>query len=220
MFRISKISIAATTLVLGLPVLVMFQNCGQPGSASTTSSATNASIVSESLLIIPTSSNNADIQLDDPVLSEDNDFDHAKGSVGQCDQLVISDILLNIASIGANPTKPDQIGFEIVDSDKSISMDKLNLKIRALKSENIREIILLLSADGNKLLNSENVAMDLKTPSAQQSGIKVKLADEFSVVAGKTYNLELTVNPNEQIVTNKSKCLFKPVVRDALLSAL
>ena len=82
------------------------------------------------------------------------------------------------------------------------------------------EIMLILNSTGNKVLSTDNVAMELKTPSQQQSGLKIKLVEEFSVYSGQVYNLELSINPSEQIITNKNKCLFKPIVREALLSEI
>lgn len=219
MRRIPKMNVALIAMIAGVPVLLFFQNCGQAGSVSTASAALNANSTSDSMVIVPPTS--ADINLNKPpVDSDDNNFDHSKGSIGQCGDVVISDILLKISSISSNCDKPDQKSFEIIDSDKSISLDKLTLKVKALKSEKVREIMLILSSSGNKVLSADNIAMDLKAPSAQQSGLKVKLSEEFSVEAGQIYSLELSVNPSEQIVTNKNKCIFKPIVRDALLSAL
>jgi hypothetical protein len=238
MFKLTKINVVIATFLTGIPVILFFQNCGQAGSLTTTSkNDVSAKSTTDSFVIVPPSSESHDqiISIHKPPLSIDENNGSgsaaassdssesdsaAKGSIAQCGTLIISDILLKVASISMNCDKPNENGFQIIDSDKTISLDKLNLKVRALKSNKIKEIFLLLSVDENKVLSSDNIAMDLKAPSAQQSGIKIKLDKEISVVEGKNYNLELSINPSEQIVTNKNKCLFKPVVHAATISSL
>lgn len=231
MLNLTKSNVALTALMLSLPVALFFQNCGQPGSIASSGGevALDSIIKTSDVMLIkppseqidsssssgPTSHN--DIHLDDPI---DDDASSPKGSVGQCGEFAISDILLSVASISAHSDKPNDVSFEILDSDKSISLDKLSLKIKALKSEKLKEVFLLLSAHGNKILSSTNVAMDLKTPSAQQSGLKVKLEEIASVEADQSYLLELVIVPSEQIIGNKNKCIFRPVLRSAKLVAL
>lgn len=135
-----------------------------------------------------------------------------------CKGLDISDILLNVKSVSANNSKDTSL--LIVDENKTISLNKLTLKVKALKSGRIKEVFIQLNADGNKVLSAQNNVMILKTPSAQTAGLKVKLASEISVVVGHTYSIELVIKPADQIVANPNKCIFKPVVKEAYLVSL
>ena len=150
--------------------------------------------------------------------SNDASDGNSKGSVGLCNPSAISDVLLSIVSISSNSAKPNQADFEILDADKSVSLEKPTLKLRALLSGSVNQLFMLLSPEGNKILNKDSSVVDFKTPSGQQSGIKIQLANA-DVVAGRTYVLSLSINPAEQIVTNKVKCLFKPVIKSATLVA-
>ncbi len=228
MIRISKFNISLAFALIGLPTMLFFQNCSQAGSLSVDSAlALNASEkTSDTLIIVPPdsdsqqNSDNSIIQLDDP--KSTSPVTNRDGTIANaaCAGLEISDILLHVASISLNSANPKEVALEIIDKNKSISLDKLNLKIKAHKNENAHEIFLLLSPDGNKVLSAQNVAMDLKTPSAQNSGLKIKLAQDVQIEDGQMYNLELVINPSEQIVNNNNKCIFKPVVQEAHLKLI
>jgi hypothetical protein len=222
MLRMTKSNVAIATVLASIPVMIFFQNCAQTAPVNAgDSSAVNASPTTDSMIIVTPNRPNESLQASDGTdIVTDDIVDSGKGSIGRCNDLSISDILLKIASISMSLSNPTELGFEIVDSNKSISLDKLTLKIKALKTDKARELYLLLSSDGNKILSTENVAMDLITPSEQSLGIKVKLLNDVSVEEGHIYELELAINPSEQIVTNKSKCIFRPIIREAVLSAL
>lgn len=236
MFRSRKVILALSTLVLSFPVVVFFQNCGQAGQIQTSQllpTQQENKISSDSLVVIqPTEpiEDNYEIHLDDPKYNDKNDKDSKETSsaehhdsedksisASKCQQVTISDIMLNIDSVRNHGANESDL-LEVIENDKSITLDKLTLKVRASKSEKVKELFLVLNEEGNKILSSENQALELKTPSAQQSGLKVKLDKEIQLKKDSSYNLELVINPAEQILSTKTKCIFKPVVHEAHLS--
>jgi hypothetical protein len=246
MKQFKKNYIIFSLIVLSLPVLFLFQNCGQQGGINTknTDLAINSVNVSDSLVIKPIDNleqfpnivddtqsisnggSSADVRLNPPsdIVIDDGKNSSSrgpKGSIGTCGKINISDILLKVSSVGVANDLKSNLSFEVIDIDKYISLDKLTLKIKALKNiSNLKEIFILLDSSGNKILSTENVTMSLVTPSAQESGLKIKLIEPISIQANSSYNLDLVINQNDQIIANKTKCIFKPVIQEAHLIAL
>jgi len=223
MVKMTRKNVLLSLLAIGVPTLFFFQNCAQNGSAAASPATIFQSTTnSESLFVVPpTSSQISDINITPPDQSEDDNKSSDKGSIGSCDKLAVSDILLKIVSISSNHENPNQLSFEIIDSDKSVSLEKLTLKIKAIKTEQIKNIVLILNAQGNKILTADNVVIDLKTPVNEQSIVRVNLIKEYTITEGRTYNLVLKVNPNELIAsTNKNNCLFKPLIQAADLASI
>jgi hypothetical protein len=137
--------------------------------------------------------------------------DSSKHDANSCADLAISDILLKVKSLGSD--------IKIVDLDKSISLDKLSLKIKALNSIKTKMLFLSLESEGNKVLSLENVVLELKTPSGQTAGLKVQLSSEYSLKSGQFYIIHFKIDPKEQLVNNAKKCIFKPVLRSASIYA-
>lgn len=75
----------------------------------------------------------------------------------------------------------------------------------------ISQIRLLLGDDNYIIKNGERI--ELKTPSAQQSGLKLKVNEEFE--AGKEYDLVIDFDAGKSIVKagNSGKYILKPVLR-------
>ncbi len=228
MTRFFKKNVVLAGLLAAAPVVFFFQNCSQSGSLGLTStSAIGAKATTDTLEATP--SPTADIVLDRiPVTPEDVGLTGSgagqgdtnlnnKGSIGNCNQSEVSDILLKIISLSTNTENDNEASLEIIDADKSVSLEKPTLKVRAKNSATLSHLFLLLDVTGNKILNRDSSVVDFKAPSGQQSGIKIQL-DSTAVLAGQIYILTLDLNPSEQIVTNKSKCLFKPVIKSANLT--
>lgn len=223
MVKMTRKNVVLSLLAVGVPILFFFQNCSQNGTAATSKVALfQSTTTSESLIIVaPTSNQISDINITPPDQSEDDNKSSDKGSIGSCAQLAVSDILLKIVSISSHHENPNEMSFEIVDADKSVSLEKLTLKIKAIKTEQIKNIVLILNTQGNKILTADNVVIDLKTPVNEQSIVRVSLIKEYTVTEGYTYNLVLKVNPNELIAsTNKNNCLFKPLIQAADLASI
>ncbi len=242
MYHIKKNLKTIIAVLATLPVLFFFQNC-QPGSVSVSdnqsSKLATSGVTTDTFVVVTDDEANMvnTMPVDNPVDGgsgyvsggkgsghsgapttdpdspkvprEPGSDDGSKGS--SCKNLVISDVLLNVSSVDS---------FLIIDADKLISLNKPTLKIKALRSEVLKNLFVVLNADGNKVLSSQSEVLLLKTPSAQTAGLKIHLQEAVSVVAGQSYILELVINPEDQIVGNSQKCIFKPVVKIAHLKAL
>lgn len=129
---------------------------------------------------------------------------------------MMTDIKLNVASIQGVDLKGVQI--TIVDQSPFITMESRKIKIKASKDAVLDKVNLVLDQSGNLVLFSNNTYAELKTPSAQQSGLKVHLDSAISMKAGKTYELFLQFELADQLVIAGKKCLFKPVIHTGNLS--
>ena len=82
-----------------------------------------------------------------------------------------------------------------------------------MPSGEITEIRLVLHDSGNSIV-VDGEQQELKTPSGQSSGFKVKLTENPELVAGATYSLLLDFDAAKSIVaTGNGKYILKPVVR-------
>lgn len=82
-----------------------------------------------------------------------------------------------------------------------------------MPSGEITEIRLVLHDSGNTIVVN-GLEQELKTPSAQSSGWKVKLKENPELVPGVTYSLLLDFDAAKSIVaTGNGKYILKPVVR-------
>lgn len=82
-----------------------------------------------------------------------------------------------------------------------------------MPSGEITEIRLILHDSGNSIV-IDGQEQELKTPSAQSSGWKVKLKENPELVPGVTYSLLLDFDAAQSIVaTGNGKYILKPVVR-------
>lgn len=78
----------------------------------------------------------------------------------------------------------------------------------------IREIRLKLHNEGHFAVDQMGQTCMMQTPSAQQSGLKLKLSDHFEVQAGYSYKIAASFNTNKAIVLQgNGDCLLKPVIR-------
>lgn len=157
---------------------------------------------------------------DDQVIDDDSSqqevADDDAASAGSCGGHSITDVLLNVDSVSANSCGQGSDSVMLVGSNNVMSLNNMSLQIKALKSTTINSLKLVLK-DGNKVLSSESEMFDLKTPSAQQSGLKIHLGQKMQLIEGEIYTLTLNISLEKQIVHNKKKCIFKPVVKSAVL---
>ena len=110
-------------------------------------------------------------------------------------------------------------GMIVLSSDSKnfvISNTQKSIKVKALVDANLSEVRLVLKEEGNSI-SGDGDKYDLKTPSAQQSGIKVKLEKPVSVKKDMMYELVVEIDLNDQIVAAGNKCIFKPVIKSAKL---
>ena len=143
----------------------------------------------------------------------------SKKKMAHCGDIEIQDILLSIRSASTEGLSEEKSEghLEIVDADKTISLNKTILKLKAHKNKTLKELFLGLNPEGNKVLNKDLQVMNLKTAVSKGAGIKVKLDQETTIKEGHEYSLRLTIEQEEQIVDNPAKCSFKPVIKVAIL---
>ncbi len=102
--------------------------------------------------------------------------------------------------------------FNILDFRIGTSSPDILVASGDMPSGEINEIRLVLY-DNNTIVVDGKV-QDLKTPSAQSSGWKVKLTENPELVPGVTYTLLLDFDAAKSIVaTGNGKYILKPVVR-------
>lgn len=222
MVNLTKQNVALAALAVGVPVMFFFQNCSQSSPAAATASdrALGAVSTADTLVVLPSSDAN-DINLNLPSTDDEDNVTSDKGSIARCDQLVISDVLLKFVSISSQKDNPNAVSLEIIDPDKSVSLEKLTLQVKATQTERVRDLTLILRAKGNKILTADNIVIDMQSPMNQQAAVKVSLVNEYTITAGQVYNLVLKINPHELIAsTNKNNCLFKPLIQAADLASL
>lgn len=101
---------------------------------------------------------------------------------------------------------PGVINLLELTNGKSILLGEMNLQ-----AESISEIRLVLGE--NNSLVADGKPYELKTPSAQQSGLKIKLNEYLK--AGKTNDIILDFDAAQSIVEagNSGKYILKPVIR-------
>jgi hypothetical protein len=185
-------------LLFAVPLVVLFQNCGQNGSIEMQQ-------VQESIKSGP----NEDQQGDNPNSGLIVDPDSQKSVQEACSDIAISDFLLKTDLVSS--------GLIIIDDEKSISFEKQTLKVKAVRDAKFKHLNIVLNEAGNQVMDHEGRVYNLKTPSGQTSGLKVHLLQEVSVQATKSYVIKFNISIADQIITNPSKCIFKPVVKNVQL---
>ena len=103
--------------------------------------------------------------------------------------------------------------FDILDFRIGTSSPDILVASGEMPSGEITEIRLVLNDSGNTIVVN-GVSQELKTPSGQSSGWKVKLKENPVLVPGVAYTLVLDFDAAKSIVsTGNGKYLLKPVVR-------
>lgn len=103
--------------------------------------------------------------------------------------------------------------FDILDFRIGTSNPDILVASGEMPSGEISEVRLVLNETGNTIVVN-GVEQELKTPSAQSSGWKVKLTANPDLVEGAAYTLLLDFDAAKSIVsTGNGKYLLKPVVR-------
>jgi hypothetical protein len=105
-------------------------------------------------------------------------------------------------------------GYPInVDLTELIAGNNVLLTDEIISSGMLKQIRLVLSENNTLLLKNETSPVHLDTPSAQQSGLKIKLDTELE--PGFSYNFILDWDVQKSIVKagNSGKYILKPVIR-------
>ncbi len=237
----SRYRVGLSAIFMSFILVFAFQNCGQNGSIASSADSlgkingADPLVAADNLeVVIPTPpqpqnlippQNPVDIkdpvvekepviENNEPPLEDDTQDVALEDAVGSCKKIDVSQVNLAIDHISL----PGGMIVLAAEGDNLVISDtKKTIKMKALADASLSQIRLVLKDEGNFLASSENLKYDLKTPSAQQSGIKVHLDQVVDVKKDSMYELTVEVNLSVQIVGNKSKCLFKPVIKSASL---
>lgn len=78
----------------------------------------------------------------------------------------------------------------------------------------INGIRLVLKTDNNHGVKTNESRCEMKTPSAQQSGIKIHLAQPFTIEENQTYSMIMDFDAEKSVVVRgNGGCLLKPVLK-------
>lgn len=94
-----------------------------------------------------------------------------------------------------------------------------NITLSEGQSLQSKEIRLVLNETGNKFIQADGSVCELKTPSGQQSGLKLKFPETFTILPGLHYSVHLSFDVEKSIVEQgNGGCLLKPVIRGQVIA--
>jgi hypothetical protein len=153
---------------------------------------------------------------DDEMESEDSDYQPMEEVTCSKERSNIADIKLSIDSISIPNSKKTQV--TILENEPFISTHSRRIILTADADVEVSHFKILLN-DDNTVLFKDRTYAELKTPSAQQSGIKVQLDHSLKMAKNKSYQLFLQFELEDQLVVAGKHCLFKPVIHVGNLQA-
>lgn len=107
-----------------------------------------------------------------------------------------------------------QSGYPIqVDLTELIAGNDLLLTDEIMPSGMLKQVRLVLSDNNTLLIEGEPTAVPLDTPSAEQSGLKLKLDTELEAGFSYTFILDWDVQKSIVKAGNSDKYILKPVIR-------
>jgi hypothetical protein len=137
------------------------------------------------------------------------------GSSGTCRSIDIEKVLVNVNHVELQPS-----GTVIsVPADTVIDLMQLESTgftfgpVTGLTSVATHQVRLVLNDFGNTIIGTGDEQVPLKTPSAQNSGLKLLLPQDIILEPGKSYLLQVAFDPSTKIVRAGKKCILKPVLR-------
>jgi hypothetical protein len=122
----------------------------------------------------------------------------------------VKDVLINMGDSSWNSVQGAHAGlYNLLDLTNGKDTILADAEIPAGKISQIR----LLLGDNNYIINNSGDKIDLTTPSAQQSGLKVEVNQD--VTGGQLYRLILDFDAGKSIVKagNSGNYILKPVIR-------
>jgi hypothetical protein len=206
------------TAILAI-VMVYFNNCGQVEFGTTNQKPTDTLVVDNS--VPPGDGENPDDPQTppggDPELPDEppvnppdgHPWDGHKNCKAACGNNGIKDIIVNIDHIEVRGTHGEILTITGDLGETSIIGGSLPI---ALSDDiEIVSIRLVLASSGNYLIDNDDKQINLKTPSGQQSGLKIPFQGALNSSAG-AYEVNFKIDPATQIVKAGKKCLLKPVL--------
>ncbi len=139
-----------------------------------------------------------------------NDEEHGEKNKG-CDFNGVKDVVVNIESLEIKGTGGKSVVLQ-GDLGKTSILDG-EVQLSSSESVSALSVRMVLADSGNVLVDKDNKSVELKTPSAQQSGLKVPLSGIKKLEAKSVYRLKFVLEPESQIVHAGKKCILKPVLK-------
>ena len=127
----------------------------------------------------------------------------------------IIDVLINGPENGGDWTSitPDDFSPIIVDLTGLIGGEELLLSDVIIPSGMLKEVRLVLGDNNTLVIEGKSDPVHLDTPSAQQSGLKIKLNTPLESGYSYTFILDWDVDKSIVKAGNSGKYLLKPVIR-------
>lgn len=154
--------------------------------------------------------------------SEKSSSPHLTLALRQATKSGAQSVIINVDHIELMLSKGEQQGrlilaenlgpIDLLNLGETLKLDLASLSLPA--NIQMHQIRLVLKADGHQLIKENGSSCDLKTPSGQQSGVKILVDSKLIFDAGKIYVVDLSIDLNHQIVIQgNGKCLLKPVIK-------
>lgn len=134
----------------------------------------------------------------------------------------VQSVIVNVKHIEVHFTKKEkdvryllgtQLGpIDLLDASQGLALGLSQFNLPA--GSHIKHIRILLEETGHRLIFNDGSMCNLKTPSAQQSGLKINSLQKHQFEAGKDYVLNLAFDTTKGLVVQgNNNCLLKPVLR-------
>lgn len=102
--------------------------------------------------------------------------------------------------------------IDLLKLQSGVSLDVAEIELP--QSVQVKEIRVLLDDRGHWALKDDLSKCDLRTPSAQQSGLKMKLNSVINIESKSNYNMVIDFDANKSVVQlGNGDCLLKPVIK-------
>ena len=194
-----------TILVSILSMAVFFQNCSEASfsDVSTTGSGKTGLDVGDP------EQDPVDSEVPaDPMDNNDDDNLAVLPNAFGCTENDIADIRLNIESVSLGGTQlTAAVGIQ---SLVSMAQGFNVLLDQPAKGGQVR---LKLSEINNQVVDTAGQAYALKTPSAQQSGVKIVSRGNLRLKGNTAYTVRFFLDPNSQVVrTGNGQCILRPTL--------
>lgn len=153
------------------------------------------------------------------LVDEPGDYDHV--------YVDVKDVMIKMSSIDMDDdVEVDEEGWQSLNAINTGVVDLLDLTggVNVLLVDNyeilageLEEIRLILGDDNTIVIDGET--FDLKTPSAQQSGLKIKVDETLQAGFGYTFILDFNVDKSIVMAGNSDNINLKPVMRATIEAA-
>ncbi len=131
-------------------------------------------------------------------------------------------VIVSVNSVSLRSGSGESISSVNFSKEVELTLNEFglpNLTLDEGQSFQAKEIRLMLNEFGNKYIFPDGTMCNLQTPSAQQSGLKIKLPEGFVLTPGLHYSVQLAFNVEKSIVEQGNNgCLLKPVIKAKIIS--